>query len=428
MSRTIDRKKGPAFQALDGINFIPVREVALPNGIEVSLLEAGSQDVSKIDWVFPAGAVQAGKPLLASTVGNLLLEGTATRSSAEISDTIDFYGAYLNAQTFHHNTVVTLVCLTRELPHLLPLVEDVVRNAAFDAREVDIYLNKRRQEFLLESEKVRTLAARYFGSVIFGADHPYGKQLDLSHFDTLGREELIAFHRAAYTPLGCRIVVAGQPGKDIVALLTRHFGGSDWQAGNINLNGVEEGIPSPEKFHLLEKDGALQSAIRIGRPMFNNTHPDFIPLQVLNTILGGYFGSRLMTTVREEKGLTYGIGSSIVSYPKGGMWVIASEVMGEMREDATAAIFEEMQRLIDEPVSEDELEVVRNYMLGELLRQFDGPFSSSDIYRTLWEYGLDYRFYDRMVEVVKTIGPPDLQALAARYLQPGDFYTVVAGK
>src|SRR5690554_7592816 len=85
------------------------------------------------------------------------------------------------------------------------------------------------------------------------------------------------------------------------------------------------------------------------------------------------------------------------------MWVIASEVMGEMREDATAAIFEEMQRLIDEPVSEDELEVVRNYMLGELLRQFDGPFSSSDIYRTLWEYGLDYRFYDRMVEVVKTI-------------------------
>src|SRR5690554_5212286 len=135
MSRTIDRKKGPAFQALEGINFIPVREVALPNGIEVSLLEAGSQDVSKIDWVFPAGAVQAGKPLLASTVGNLLLEGTATCSSAEISDTIDFYGAYLNAQTFHHNTVVTLVCLTRELPHLLPLVEDVVRNAAFDARE-----------------------------------------------------------------------------------------------------------------------------------------------------------------------------------------------------------------------------------------------------------------------------------------------------
>ncbi|NLX73177.1 MAG: insulinase family protein [Bacteroidales bacterium] len=424
----VDRKKGPEFQILDKIDFLPISRFVLSNGVDVSLLEAGSQDVTKIDWLFPAGAVQAGKPLLASTVGNLMLEGTDSRTSAEISDIIDFYGAHLNVQTYHHNSVITLICLTKELPQLLPVVEDIVRNAVFDAKEYYIYLNKRRQEYLLESEKVRTIAARKFGQVVFGEAHPYGRQLELSQFDTLTREETIAFYKNAYTPLACRIVVAGQPGSDIKDLLTRHFGGVSWREGMVNLNGVSELMPSPDKFHLVEKDGALQSAIRLGRPLFNNNHPDFIPLQVVNTILGGYFGSRLMTAVREEKGLTYGIGSSIVSYQKSGMWVIASEVMGEMREAAVEAIFEEVKRMTDEPVDKDELELVRNYMLGELLRHFDGPFSSSDIYRSLWEFGLDFGFYAKMVEVIKTIGSEEIQLLSAKYLKREDFYVVVAGR
>jgi predicted Zn-dependent peptidase len=422
-----DRQKGPDFQVLEGIDFLPVNRLTLPNGIDVSLIEAGSQDVAKIDWVFPSGAVQAGKPLLASTVGNLILEGTHTRSSAEISDTIDFYGAFLNVQTFHHNSVITLVCLTKELPELLPLVEDVVRNASFDAKEFSIYLNKRRQEFILDSEKVRTIAARQFGSVIFGSDHPYGRQLELAHFDTLTCDELVEFHQKAYTPLGCRIVVAGQPGKEIIPLLTKYFGSPAWLPGSVNLNGVGEIQTCTEKFHLTEREGALQSAIRIGRPLFNNTHPDYIALQVVNTLLGGYFGSRLMTSVREEKGLTYGIGSSILAYPKSGMWVIASEVMGEMRPAAVDAIFEEMRRMMSEPIDENELEIVRNYMLGELLRQFDGPFSTSDIYRTLWEFGLDFEYYGQMVEVVKNITPQQIMDLSAKYLKPEDFHVVVAG-
>ena len=427
MIKEPNRQKGPDFQVLEGIDFLPVNRFTLPNGIDVSLIEAGSQEVSKIDWVFPAGAVQAGKPLLASTVGNLMLDGTHTRSSAEISDTIDFYGAFMNVQTFHHNTVVTLVCLSKELPELLPLVEDVVRNPSFDSKEFNIYLNKRRQEFILDSEKVRTIAAREFGSVIFGANHPYGRQLELSHFDTLTRQELIDFHKKAYTPLGCRIVVAGQPGNEIIPLLTRYFGSRQWLPGSVNLNGVGEIETSTEKFHFIEKEGALQSAIRIGRPLFNNKHADFIPLQVVNTLLGGYFGSRLMTSVREEKGLTYGIGSSIVPYQQSGMWVISSEVMGEMRTAAVDAIFEEMRRLANEPMGENELEVVRNYMLGELLRQFDGPFSTSDIYRTLWEFGLDFKYYAEMVDVVKNITPQAIMEFSAKYLRPEDFYIVVAG-
>lgn len=423
-----DRKTGPDFQVLGKAEFMPVGGFSLPNGIEVSLLEGGSQDISKIDWIFPAGAVQAGKPLLASTVGNLMLEGTKNRTSAEISDLIDFYGAHLNVQSYYHNSVLTLVCLTKDLPVLLPLVEDVVRNATFDEKEYLIYINKRRQEFVIDSEKVRNLAARTFNKVIFGPEHPYGRVPELEIFDSMTRDEVISFYKTNYVPAGCRIIVAGRPGTDIQELLTRHFGDKDWNGGLPSENGFPQISSSEEKFHLVEKEGSLQSALRIGRPLFNNHHPDFIPLQVLNTILGGYFGSRLMTVVREEKGLTYGIGSSIVSYKQGGIWVIASEVMGDMRQAAVDAIKGEMQRLVDEPVDEEELALVRNYMLGEMLREFDGPFNTSDIYRSLLEYGMDFGFYSKMMSVIREITAGELQELAAKYMRPEDFYVIVAGK
>ncbi len=423
-----ERAKGPGFEPIDDIDFLPVTEFKLTNGIPVSLIEAGSQDVTRIDWVFPAGSIQAEVPLLASTVANLIFEGTETRSSSQISETLDFYGAYLNAQTYHHNSVITLFCLTRDLPVLLPLVEDIIKNATFDPIEFDIYLNKRRQEHLLESDKVKIIAARKFSQVLFGEDHPYGRKLELYHFDTLKREALIDFYKNAYTPQDCRIVVAGQPGSDLKELLGTYFGSPQWNPGPFNQNGVGAIQPMEQKFHLIEREGALQSALRIGRPLFNNQHPDFIALQVVNTILGGYFGSRLMMSVREDKGLTYGIGSSIMPFRKSGMWMIASEVKGEMRQAAIDAIFEEMKRLIKEPVSEHELGLVKNYMLGELLRNFDGPFSSADIYRSLMEFDLDFSFYAEMAKQIRSITAEKIQSLASEYLNPEDFYVVVAGK
>ena len=423
-----DRTLGPGFAPINDIDFLPVQTFHLPNGIPVSLMEAGSQDVTRIDWVFPAGAVQADVPLLASTVANLIFEGTSTRTSSQISETLDFYGAYLNAQTYHHNSVITLFCLARDLKVLLHLVEDVIKDATFDPVEFEIYIDKRRQEHLVESDKVKTIAARKFSQVIFGDDHPYGRKLELHHFDTLKREHLIDFYKNAFTPHECRIVVAGQPGADLADLLTHHFGSKNWEQGPFNQNGVGPICPSNQMFHLVEREGALQSAIRIGRPLFNNHHPDFIPLQVVNTILGGYFGSRLMMSVREERGLTYGIGSSILSFLKCGMWTIASEVKGEMRQAAIDAIFGEMERMMNEPVSDHELELVKNYMLGELLRNFDGPFSSADIYRTILEFDLDFGFYTEMAKQIRSITPAQIQNLSVKYLNPKDFYVVVAGQ
>ncbi len=210
--------------------------------------------------------------------------------------------------------------------------------------------------------------------------------------------------------------------------MNRYFGSKDWAYGKNNLNAIEEIQPMQEKFFHIEKEDSLQSAIYIGRPMFNNHHPDFIPLQILNTLLGGYFGSRLMTSLREEKGLTYGVGSDIRAFKYGGLWAIASEVMGEKRQSAIAAIREEMIKLSTVTVSDNELEVVKNYMLGELLRNFDGPFLTSDIFRTLWEFGLDFEYYGKLIDEINSISKEKILSLAKQYLNHHDFYVVVAGK
>ncbi len=423
-----DRTTGPASGVIDKIDFLPVKSARLDNGIPVSLLQAGSQDVTKIDFQFPAGAVQAGVPLLASATANLMLEGTTSKSSKQISETIDFYGAYLHTQTFHHHTVITLLSLTRHLPALLPLVEDVLRNPVFEQQEFDIFLEKKHEEFLLENQKVRNLAGRHFGEMLFGPEHPYGRQLKEEHFEQLTPQQIKDFHARGYALTHCRIYVAGRPGNDIVAQLNERFG-SPYPGAVVPFDEI---VPAPvasnNKFLLIEKPDALQSAVKIGRPLFNNHHPDFIPLQVLNTLLGGFFGSRLMSSVREDKGLTYSIGSYIMPLKYSGIWGISCEVACENREEAIEAIFEEFDKLRHQPIHPGELQMVKNYMMGELLRNFDGPFSTADIYRTLQEFDLDFAFYQNMIKYIQTVTAEQIQQMAQKYLRKEEFWVVVAGR
>ncbi len=419
-------QNAPLFKAIDKIDFLPVEKHHLDNGVPVSLIRAGSQEVTKIDIEFPAGAVQAGIPLIASTTANLMQEGTMGKSSMQISETIDFFGALFNTQTYHHHTIITFLCLSRHLPQMLELVNEIITEPAFSQREYEIYLQKKREEFIFEGEKVKTIASRKFGETIFGVDHPYGRQLYDVHFENINRDQVKSFHRKHYRPEMAKIYIAGQPGPELFPLLNKYFG----KNAQYSPNG-EDTVPplssSDEKLRIIKKEGAMQSAVRIGRPLFNNHHPDFIPLQILNTILGGYFGSRLMTSVREEKGLTYGIGSFIMPLKKSGVWGISSEVAGESRDKAIEAIFEEFERLQKQTVPKEELQMVKNYMMGELLRNFDGPFSTGDIYRTLQEYNMDFGFYRKMIRHIREISEEDIRLLAQKYLDPKDFWIVTAG-
>ncbi len=423
------RESAPEFKLPTGIDIFKGNTQRLDNGVPVHVIEGGTQDVVKIDFVFPAGVVQAEKPLVASFTNKLMQEGTHSFSSAEIAEKIDFYGAFLGQAANFHHAQISLYVLTKYLPQVLPIVEDIIKNPAFNQHEFDVFLAKRKQDYLVESEKVKTLASRKSREVLFGANHPYGWVADLSHYENINREDCVAFHKKQYVSDHCKIIVSGKPSTDFLRQMNSFFGRNDW-CNNACVDENEFAVPEGNKIdtYLVEKPNAVQSAIRIVREGVIKSHQDYIPLMILNTILGGYFGSRLMNNLREEKGLTYGISSYILSYRKAGVIGVATEVLAEKRELAVSEIFKEMENLRSKEILQEELDRVRNYMLGELMRSLDGPFSISDAYQGLMGFDLDYSYFENFEKQILSITSTDLKRLANKYLVPDDFYIVIAGK
>lgn len=403
------------------------RQIELANGLKLHKLEGGSQEITKVDFIFPSGSVQAAKSLVASTTNTLLAEGTRTMTSSEVSERLDYYGAYLWEYTNYHYSVFTFFCLSRHLPDLLPVIEEVIKEPVFPQEEIDIYLNRRRQEFMVDMQKVKILSARKFNKTIFGEGHPYSNILELPHFDNITRSDIVDFHKRTYSPTNAHIIAAGLPGKNFDTLMDRYFG-ANWTPAQPCNDRLEVNHRPGNVVVFDEYDWALQSSVRIGRPLFNRSHPDFIPLSILNTVLGGYFGSRLMTNIREEKGLTYGIGSSIVPMKYSGYWMVSTEVKAVNREEAVKEIFNEMARLRNEPIDANELETVKNYLMGEMIRSFDGPLATSDQYRGQLVAGLGLDYFTRYANILNSITSEELMRLAQIYLKEEEFITVIAGK
>jgi predicted Zn-dependent peptidase len=251
----------------------------------------------------------------------------------------------------------------------------------------------------------------------------------LSDYDNVEIEDIAAFHRKYYHPGNLRIVLSGKIEDNTLSLINKYLGNTDWKQGEPAMIRPSEIHTAKERKILVPKEGALQSGIRIGKVLFTKKDPDYFGLGVLNTILGGYFGSRLMTNIREDKGYTYGINSGIMSLRNSGYIYIASEVGADVREEAINEVFKEMELLRQEPVPEDELSLVKNYLAGSFLRSIDGPFSLADRFLGLLDYGFDFNeYYDRYLQTINDITPQQLQDLAIKYFVEDSFLETVAGK
>ena len=287
-------------------------------------------------------------------------------------------------------------------------------------------MKKRYRKFLVENDKVYRLAANQFFESIFGNQHPYGRQALPEDFGNLDSTLLRDFHASFYRPENMAIFVSGKIHKDISFLLNKYFGEIFVPSAHAKKSSLFLSRQKERIIHI-EKKGALQSAIRIGSPSINKRHQDYQGLKVLNVILGGYFGSRLMKNIREDKGYTYGISSSVVSLNLTGFISISTEVSNKFTQSAIDEIYKEIRRLQSEPVDKEELSVVRNYMLGELVRMFDGPFASAESFRSAWEFGFDNSYYQRFADRIKSIEPDELKILTQKYYNIDDLYEVTAG-
>lgn len=425
---TLNRKLAPEFKTIDKIDIQHAVADTLDNGIKVYTIDSGSQELTKIEFIFKAGMYYQSQPLLASAANNLLETGTKNYTANELSDNIDFFGSFFECAVEQDFASLALFSLNKYLDKSLHYVEDIIKNPTFPKDEFDIYISNKKQKHLVNSEKVNVLARRRFSELTFGEKHPYGVTVKNEDFDKLTLESVIAFYKTFYHSGNCTIIASGKLSDNLIDTLNRFFGKEKWgHVQEIPVPKVELDTTKQLK-HFIEKPDAIQSAIRVGRLLFNKKNPDYFKFQVLNTILGGYFGSRLMANIREDKGYTYGIGSGLASLVNGGFFFISTEVGADVTKQTLKEIYKEIKLLREELVDADELETVRNYVLGQFLRTVDGPYSLADKFKAIWEFDLGYDYFEKYFEAVKTITPAEIKALANTYLQEKDLIELVVGK
>ena len=403
----------------------PYDHFVLDNGVPVFSIDAGAQEVLLIEWVFYAGNWYEEKNIVAATTNFMLKNGTKNKNALAINEHFEFHGAYLNRSCYNETAVISLHCLSKHLSQLLPVVAEIITESIFPEEEIAIYKQNQKQRLEVNLKKCDFIANRLIDEYIYGFHHPYGRYTSTLDYDSLNRDELDTFYKKFYAEGKCLVFVAGKPPADLEQQLNNAFGHLPLNKTvlpdiRFNLQPAEN-----KKYNIINDAEGVQGAIRIAREFPNRHHPDFSKAQVLNNIYGGFFGSRLMSNIREDKGYTYGIHSYMQNHIHESAWMISTEAGRDVCEATIEEIYKEMQILCNEPVEAEELDLVRNYMIGSLLGDLDGPFQIIARWKNYILNNLTEEYFYNSIKTVQTITAEEIQELARKYLNPEEFYELL---
>jgi len=409
------------------INLPACKKYTLSNGIKVFALDMGTEETLMVNWVFYAGNWYENKKAVASATNFLLKNGTSKRNAFEINEHFEYYGAYLNRACYNETSEITLHSLNKHINELLPVVAELVQDSVFPQEELNIYAQNSQQRLKVNLHKCEFVASRLIDAYLFGEKHPYGTYLNLEDYTGVQREEVVTFYDKYYRNGRCVIFAAGKLPKDLIESLEKHFGHLPLKPHTSQAETIQHPLQpaTQKKYQIINDKEGVQSAIRIARPFPNRQHPDFQKVLVLNNVLGGFFGSRLMDNIREDKGYTYGIYSYLMNFTSESGWMISTEAGRDVTEATIKEIYYELEQLRKEPVDDEELMMTRNYMIGSILGDLDGPFQVIGRWKNMILNNVDDNYFARGVQIIKTITAKELQELANKYLAPETFYELV---
>ena len=423
----IDRTSAPLIK--DAIEFDlklkPYQKMVLNNGVEVYAINAGEQELLQLEIVFYAGNSYEKNKGVALATNFMLKNGTSNKSAFQINEHFEYYGAYCNRSCYNETAVLSLHTLSKHLNVLLPVMREMITEASFPESELDIFKQNSQQKLQVNLKKCDFIANRLIDAYLFGEDHPYGKYLSAENYQALSTDQLKAHFQQYYVNGRAVIFVAGKLPADLFEQLNQQFGDLAITKNGQSLP-TQKLIPAVQKKqHISNDPNGVQAAIRIARPFPNRHHPDFMNVMVLNTLFGGFFGSRLMSNIREDKGYTYGIHSYVQNHIQESAWMISTEAGKDVSEATVKEVYNEMAMLRNTLIDEEELLLVRNYMIGSILGDLDGPFQIIGRWKNIILNDLDEQYFYDSIKVIKTISAEDIKVLAEKYLKPADFYELV---
>src|SRR5688572_26889859 len=374
MNKMPDRRKAqPITDAVHfNLHLKPYKKLTLKNGVDVYSIEAGAEEVMSIEWVYYAGNWYEDKNLVAAAANLLLKNGTTSRTAFQLNEHFEYYGSYLNRSCHSETATVTLHCLTKHVNELLPVVRELLIDSVFPEEELAIAKQNMKQRLKVNLKKNDFVAGRLIDVYLYGENHPYGRFSSEEAIEALTRQELQAFYKQYYQQGQFVMFVAGRLPDNLEVLLNEQFGDLSNKPVAEKKIGIDQA--TERKFRVSNNPDGVQGSIRMAIPFINRHHQDYLPAQVLNALLGGFFGSRLMANIREDKGYTYGIHSYLQNHMHDSSWMITTEAGNDVSEATISEIYSEMKDLREELVDDEELLLVRNYLMGGILGDLDGPF------------------------------------------------------
>lgn len=425
----LDRTIQPKIRDVGQLAVQKPRRFVMPNGVPLNVLDSGDNEVVRIDLLMEGGRWQQSQPLQALFTNRMLREGTLRYTALEIAEKLDYYGAWLELSGASEYAYITLYSLNKYLPQTLEILESIVKEPVFPEKELGIIIDSNLQQFVVNSSKVDFLAHRALMKALYGEAHPCGRLVQEEDYHRITPDVLREFYDRHYHSGNCTVYVSGKVGDDCIRRIEELFG-KDAFGREFRKPEKRDFVPasSADKRIFVEYAGAMQSAVRMGMLSLERSHPDYLKARVMVTLFGGYFGSRLMSNIREEKGYTYGISAGIVPYPGQGMLAVSAETANEFVEPLIREVYHEIDRLQNELVSEEELSMVRNYMLGEMCRSYESAFSLADAWMFVQTSGFGDTYFEDALNAIRDITPEEIRELAGRNLCKEKLKEAVSGK
>ena len=404
---------------------LPV-ETVMPNGVSLYHLSGGWEAVVRLDILFKGGYSVQEKPLQALFTNRMLREGSAAYSGTEISEKLDYYGAWIDMYSSQECNHITLYALPKHFPALLPVVEDFVKRPTFPQENLDVVCRNNKAHFLVNSRKVDAVAQRHFEKVLWGGEHPLGHIVEPCDYENITRADLLAYFAKVYSSHNCTLFLSGCGDACVTDVVRSCFGSEEWGCAAPVVIDVPAACAGLGEYKVT-MDNVVQSAVKVGCWAPSADNPDIYDFRFLNVLLGGFFGGRLMSNIREENGYTYDIISEIDAYGKDNAFMISSQAAGEYVEPLLREVYREIERLCSEEAPEEEVELVRNYILGELCREYEGVVAKAEVFVNAWLSGESFESVNKYIDSVKKVTPARLREVARKYLVCGNMFEIVVG-
>ncbi len=425
----LDRTKAPEIQIIDKIEILPTKEYTLKNDFKVYTLHSPECEIIQLSFFFKSGFIHQSKKLLASTFTSLLINGTLHHNAREIAEMLEQFGVFYNIEPGPVYSKLQFTFLKKNTSSVLPILEEIIKYAHFPQEELDIYIKNHIEQYQTSIKNVSVLAQWNYSKIIYGYEHPLNKFHTPDDFKNITRNDLLEFFNTHIHPKNGFIFISGNMDDKLLHQIEHAFGKEDFHQSHYQHN---ENVPPPisyETHSYTQFPDALQSAIKIGMPVsLHSKHSDYFDFVIANTLLGGFFGSRLMSVIREEKGYTYGIYSSLNTYDAYSVFTVSAEVKAEHTQASIDEIIKQIELLQNTPPDEEELQIVKNYLSGELLDLTDGVLKQDNLWKSIIIRKLDKDYYNLFLKRIKEIQAEEVSFALKKYIDISNLKKCIVGK